>query len=255
MRASLAFLLFLPAACFAGDPPPPGPRVEVEVTRVRESMRLCDCSLPQNLGRICISATRERAQGNAPSLDLSSFALTAFDARMEGENVVLRSKAYYQRCTHGSPSHHFVDPELEAISKENKSFGMEGVRGLSAGMQVAFGNGHQFGPYTPRLRGAFGEETFRWDEGTRYEAWRREYPGVVELRKPLFGFLTDFQIRRVLDGEDLFRVAKVWLSIEKAEGKLVAFGDYDVTLRFFRKPNQKPKDLWDVSVVGLEVLP
>ena len=42
---------------------------------------------------------------------------------------------------------------------------------------------------------------------------------------------------------------------EKIKDQLVSFGDYQVNLRFFRKPNTKLKSIWDTSVIGIEILP
>jgi hypothetical protein len=242
--------LLLPLLALAADPP-----IGVQVTNVRESMLNCDCTRPENLGRVCIAATKYKVATVAPFPQQSTYGQTAFEAHIEGTDVVLTSKAYYEQCIFDETTIHFTEPEIQDLFRGQKYFGIQAVRGIDPWMQVALISATGDGAYSAPIQGSFAEEKLWSEPGTRYEAYRTEYPGTTVFRKPLFGFLTDVQIRIVLDGDPVKKYVKAWLSIQREKDQFTSFGEYTVQLRFFRKSGTVLKNIWDTSVIGIDIVP
>ncbi|MGE3756477.1 MAG: hypothetical protein AB7H97_01910 [Pseudobdellovibrionaceae bacterium] len=231
-----------------------GKHIDVDIIKVRDELLDCDCTIPANLGRICIAKTKWRIPENVQMQTLPP--LTRFEAQITGPESTLfelSTTAYYKQCIYDETPQIFTQPSIQNLFVGKKYFSAIGVKGAKPLMMVAFGEG----PFM-KEEGKFTDEKFFENQNSQYEYHTKEYPGTVVYQGPLYKALPDSRLRMILDGEgDYIKTAKVWLIFESLEGKRISFGEYAVKMRFYKKKEIRitKQNMWDMRALGVEIIP
>ncbi len=230
-----------------------------EVYNVKEfSSERCDCKNPMYMGRICISSTKYNIPEGALFQD--PLPLTAFDAQIENGKFQLKSTAYYQRCTYATSPIIFKDPELQRQFEGYKYIFFEGVDGSEAWMKISYVRPNGVDGYFDPTPGTFVDEKFYGNVGESMEHYQVYYAGKVTFEKPLSEVLSGSQISHILAGAEHTKKMNAWLIMrnkpvtQNAQGSLVGFGEYVISVRFFKKPGVVPRNSRDLSAIGIQVI-
>lgn len=230
--------------------------IDVEIYDVQTfSREHCDCSKngPMYLGKICIAATKWDLPKDDSVPYQDTPPLTHFEASVEKEIFKFASKAYYMQCQFGETPIVFTDPNLQNQFKGQNYFDFIGVQGSKAWVRLKLVDANGVSRIIGENSGPFVDEKFWSNKGESAEYYRQQYAGLANVEMPLEKVLTDFQIRRILDGDgDIYKTMQATLMIEKT--KKIGFGEYTIKLRFFLEPGKKPKHSWDTSVIGMQYI-
>ena len=231
-------------------------RVDVDITNVEDHLLNCDCKIPAHLGRICIRQTRWKLPEVGKNSPAESF--TRFEAKIDGDNFVLTSTAYYYQCvneTMDKNMHYvnefYINNFLPEGFKTDKYYQNIGLKGLAPRMKVAFlQNLNSTVSYEPQQVGLFKEQKDYFIKGGVQEFYRLSYPGTVKHVGLLKNLLSDTEVKRILDeGVEYTRYLKSWLSIHTflvVPNPVVDFGEFTIKLRFYRQA--------ETNSIGIEVI-
>lgn len=232
--------------------------VDVRVDYITDPMIICHCENPGQLGRICISIHKWNAlEGyNMVSEELA----TKFIPSIDNNSFILLSEAFYQRCQYGLSPNIFTDPVRQAEANSiGPYFDHVGYLGKDPLMKatVLDPKGNTLA-YSDFVAGKFGYKEFFFSLGTRDEAHRILYPGHTSITFPIEKILTLDQIKDILlNNKKEFRTVKSILAVRTKEGATRAFGEYTITLRFFRKQEatlaQVKENPLNTSLIGVGV--